>query len=591
MITTMMGKTMMVLLAAAIVATGFAGQTDYMKESKAARDKRMQWFRDARFGMFIHWGLYAQAAGNWNGKEIPGAAEWILNTAQIKVADYEKMQKEFNPTQFNADEWVRIAKNAGMKYIVITSKHHEGFAMWDTKLTDWGIMNTPFHRDVLKELAGACKKEGIKLCFYHSIMDWHHPDYLPRRPWDPRPDVKADFPKYVAYMKAQLKELLTNYGDIGLLWFDGEWEATWTHEQGKDLYNYVRSLQPKIIVNNRVDTGRTGMAGMTEGDHAGDYGTPEQEIPASGLPGVDWESCMTMNDTWGFSSHDHNWKSSETLIKNLVDIASKGGNYLLNVGPEPTGVIPPASVERLAAMGTWMKRNGEAIYHTTASPFIRPLAWGRITQKPGIMYVHIFDRSQPTVTLTGLSVGVKSIYQMGDPLKRPVAYQKTAEGITIQLPSLPDEPVAVLVMEVSGKPKVVVPPIKQAADGRVNLTANDAVTKGSLQVEADKQAIGYWTNPKDTVRWDFVVQKPGTFNVEIELACEDPSAGSTYEVSIGSQRIQGTVPKTGGWNKFVTVQLGSIQIAKAGKTTLTVTPVNKTGLGVMNLRAIRLSPR
>ncbi len=322
------------------------------------KDKRMAWFREAKFGMFIHWGLYALPAGTWNGKPVGGIGEWIMNSAKIPVAEYKPLQQQFNPVKYDAKEWVRIAKDAGMKYIVITSKHHDGFGLWPSKLSEWNIANTPYKKDLLKQLAQACKEAGIKLCFYHSIMDWTHPDYLPRRPWDPRPDVKADFPKYVEYMKGQLKELLTNYGDIGILWFDGEWESTWTHEMGKDLYSYVRKLQPNIIINNRVDKGRAGMAGMTQGDHfMGDYGTPEQEIPANGFgAGVDWESCMTMNNTWGFVSYDQNWKSASTIVRNLVDCVSKGGNYLLNVGPTALGEIPAPSGERLVAVGQWTKR-------------------------------------------------------------------------------------------------------------------------------------------------------------------------------------------------------------------------------------------
>jgi Alpha-L-fucosidase len=355
-------------------------------------DERMKWWREARFGLFIHWGLYAIPAGEWNGQTNYG--EWIRDNAQIPLETYDKFLQQFNPTRFNAEEWVQMAKQAGMKYIVLTTKHHDGFALWDSKVSDYDVMSTPFKRDIIKELAAACRKYDIKLCFYHSIMDWHHPDYLPRRTWEKdRPTANADFERYVKYMKEQLKELLTNYGNIGVLWFDGEWEGTWTHERGQDLYHFVRSLQPSIIVNNRVDKGREGMGGNTKKGFTGDFGTPEQEIPATGLPGVDWESCMTMNDNWGYNKNDHNWKSAETLIRNLIDIASKGGNFLLNVGPTAEGLFPQPSVDRLKAIGEWMKVNGEAIYATEASPF-QSLPWGRVTQKNikgnSRLYLHIF---------------------------------------------------------------------------------------------------------------------------------------------------------------------------------------------------------
>ena len=246
---------------------------DYVQESTEARDARMSWWRDARFGLFIHWGLYSLPAGEWKGST--NHAEWIRTTAQVPLEEYDKFVSRFNPAKFNAAEWVRMAKDAGMKYIVITSKHHDGFCLFDSKQTDFDIMSTPFKRDILKELADACHKQGMKICWYHSIMDWHHPDYTQRRAWNDKAAGEPDMDRYVTYMKGQLKELLTRYGPIGILWFDGEWEKPWTHERGVDLYNYIRGLQPDIIVNNRVGKGRAGMQGMDKDKGVGDYGTPE----------------------------------------------------------------------------------------------------------------------------------------------------------------------------------------------------------------------------------------------------------------------------------------------------------------------------
>jgi alpha-L-fucosidase len=560
---------------------------------QADKDRRMAWFREAKFGMFIHWGLYAQPAGVWNGKNVPGAAEWILNTAQIKVADYEPLIKTFNPIKYDPKEWVRIAKDAGMKYIVITSKHHEGWALWDSKLTDWDIAGTPYKRDLLKQLALACKEAGLKLCFYHSIMDWHHPDYLPRRSWDPRPDVKANFPGYVEFMKGQLKELLTNYGDIGILWFDGEWESTWTHEQGKDLYAYVRKLQPNIIVNNRVDKGRSGMAGMTQGDHfMGDYGTPEQEIPANGFgPGVDWESCMTMNDTWGYSSHDHNWKSSAKLVQNLIDCVSKGGNYLLNVGPTALGEIPEPSVDRLREVGQWMEVNSEAIYGAQASPFPRQLRWGRITRKGKVLYLHVFKpNDERGLELPGLKTAIRRAVPLGGGPECKV--EAGIAGTVVQMPPLE---VGVWLMplvikvELAGEPVVVPVLPKQASDGSIELKAMDAKLNGGLGYESDKDCIGYWTNQADTVEWEFEAVRSEP-RLEIELAAPDDSARAQFEIQVAGQSIKGTVPKTGSWSKFVKLDLGKVSIVAPGKTKLVVKPLSKPGLGVMNLRAIRLKP-
>ena len=432
---------------ASLAATDFTALATPFAEDE--KDHRMKWWRDARFGMFIHWGLYAVPAGEWKGKKTPRVGEWIMHDLQIPVDEYTPLVKEFNPIKYDARAWVRTAKDAGMKYIVITSKHHDGFCLWDSKVGDYDIAATPYKRDLLKPLAAACKAEGVRLCFYHSIMDWHHPDYLPRRKWDTRPADKANLDRYIAYMKAQLKELVVNY-DPGVLWFDGEWESTWTHENGVDLYNYVRSLKPGILINNRVDKGRQGMQGLTKaGDFKGDFGTPEQEIPPSGLPGVDWESCMTMNDTWGYRKDDNNWKSGERLIRNLIDTASKGGNYLLNVGPTAEGLIPAPSVERLAAMGRWMKNNSEAIYGTTASPIGKP-AWGRCTVKSGKLYLHVFDWPKDGKLTIPVGNDAAKAALLADP-RKPLTVTKSDQGLTIQLPpTAPDAIASVIAVDVKG---------------------------------------------------------------------------------------------------------------------------------------------
>ncbi len=421
---------------------------------------RMEWWSEARFGLFIHWGLYSIPEGEWGGRTDHEV--FLRNSAQIPVEKYEKLTARFNPVKFNADDWVTMAKNAGMKYIVITSKHHDGFCLFDSKDTDFDVISTPFNRDILKELSDACAKQGMTLCFYHSIMDWHHPDYLPRRQWEKdRPAEGANMDKYVSYMKNQLIELLTNYGKIGVLWFDGEWEDTWTHERGKDLYSYLRKLQPDLIINNRVDKGRRDMAGLTaDSTFYGDFGTPEQEIPSTGLPDIDWESCMTMNDHWGYNKNDQNWKSSEDLVRKLIDIASKGGNFLLNVGPTSEGLFPDASIERLKDMGEWMKENGEAIYETKVSPF-KELPWGRCTQKDKgrntVLYLHIFDWPENgELMIPGLENEVIKAYALKDKEKNKLSIEKTDIGtISVNINSVTQSKYAtVVVIEIKGKPVV-----------------------------------------------------------------------------------------------------------------------------------------
>ena len=421
-----------------------------------SKEKRMEWWNEARFGMFIHWGLYAVPAGEWKGEKVPGIGEWIMERAKIPVLEYEPLAKQFNPVKFDAEEWVQIAKNAGMKYIVITSKHHDGFCLWDTKYTDYDVMDaTPFKRDILAELAQECRKQGIRLCFYHSIMDWHHPDaqapFYPK--YNDTSKSNPNFDRYVEYyLKGQIKELVQNYGPLGIMWFDGEWVKDWTRENGWDMFEYCLSLQPDIIVNNRVGNGRQGMRGLSKSDEfAGDYGTPEQEIPATGLPGVDWETCMTMNDTWGYKSYDNNWKSREDLLRKLVDIASKGGNFLLNVGPTAEGLIPGPSVERLAAIGEWMKENAESIYGTTASP-LGEVPWGRCTAKPGKLYLHVFDwPANGKLEVSGLKNKVKKVYLLADKKRaKLLVTREDKENIIITVPSKAADPVnTVVVLEIN----------------------------------------------------------------------------------------------------------------------------------------------
>ncbi len=429
-----------------LVWTGCAKtEPDYLNESQDVFDARMQWWRDARFGMFIHWGAYAVPAGVYEDEPVGGIGEWIMNTAQIPIPEYEAFVGQFNPVQFDAEEWVRIAKDAGMKYIIITSKHHDGFGLWDSNVSEYDIMDAaPFKRDVLQELADAAEKAGIRLGFYHSIMDWHHPDaQAPHYPtYNTREKSNPDFSRYAeTYLKPQVKELVDNY-DPAVLWFDGEWIPEWTHEMGLELYSFVRSLKPDILINNRVDKGRQGMQGMTRTDqrYAGDFGTPEQEI-LEGTSALDWESCMTMNDTWGYKSADDNWKSAETLIHNLVDIAAKGGNYLLNVGPTAEGLIPPPSVERLAEMGDWMDVNAEAIYGS------RP--WVHYEDGDAVRYTHTggdhvyaVSLGWPGDQLTLHHVKPEpgsEIYLLG--YDQPVAWSfDDADGLTITLPeALQDE--------------------------------------------------------------------------------------------------------------------------------------------------------
>lgn len=438
--------TIISILATLLLFQTISFTQDYTQEPQEQKDKRMKWWAEAKFGLFIHWGLYAIPAGKWGDKNHYG--EWIRHEAQIPLEEYEKLLQKFNPTEFNAEEWVKLAKKAGMKYIVITSKHHDGFCLFNSKYTDWDVMSTPFKRDILKELSEACKKEDITLCFYYSIMDWHHPDYLPRRDWekDIRPENGADFNRYIEYMKNQVKELIQNYGPLGVLWFDGQWEKTWTFEKGYDLYNYVRSLQPNIIVNNRVHSNNKEKED-TKIFPLGDFATPEQTIPDKDIPKGYWETCMTMNKHWGYNEADKMYKPTKVLIQMLIDIASKGGNFLLNVGPMANGKFPPEAITRLNEIGEWMSINGDSIYGTLRSPFEKP-TWGRFTVKylpeKTILYVHIFKFDPETKIVVPVNSKPNKAYLLKDKSIKVTTKIKD-KNLHVTLPKITPDPYATVI--------------------------------------------------------------------------------------------------------------------------------------------------
>jgi alpha-L-fucosidase len=483
-------RTLARLAATALALLTAAGPA--LAQAERDDDHRMAWWREARFGLFIHWGLYAVPAGEWDGRT--NHAEWIRTTAQIPLETYDGFRERFDPTGFDADAWARMAADAGMKYIVITTKHHDGFALFDSAHTDFDIMSTPFQRDIMAELAEAARRHGLKICWYHSIMDWRHPDYLPRRGWEraDRPEGDADMERYVQFLFLQVTELLTRYGDIGVMWFDGEWEATWNSEYGEALYKLCRSLQPGVIVNNRVDKGRGGMAGMSDEGYFGDFGTPEQQIPPTGLPGVDWETCMTMNDHWGYNSYDDNWKSTTELIRKLCDIAGKGGNFLLNVGPKADGTFPEESVERLRGIGAWMAVNGEAIYGTSASPF-GLFEWGRCTVKHHgdrhrdvtSLYFHVFEwPSSGVLRIEGLGSEAIGARLLADP-ERAVGVEQI-DGVTyLQVGTgAPGAHVSVVELSVRGRPIVYRTPVIEAPAGVFVGPMRVSIDAGSPPLEA-----------------------------------------------------------------------------------------------------------
>jgi len=428
---------------------------------------RMKWWREARFGMFIHWGVYAVPAGIYKGQKIDRIGEWIMNRGKIPVAEYQEFAKEFNPVKYDPEAWVKMAKDAGMKYIVITSKHHDGFALFDSKASKWDIVDaTPYGKDLLKPLAEACRKYGIKLGFYYSqAQDWNNPGGAAARKvasegwanpdsakidayteansghWDPAQTTKTMAQYIDDVAVSQVKELLTNYGDVAVLWWD---TPTGMTDEFAEKLNALLKLQPNIITNDR----------LKRPNYPGDFKTPEQRIPnLSELDGKDWETCMTMNETWGYKSWANNWKSLKTIIQNTVDIASKGGNYLLNVGPKADGTFPQESIELLKGMGAWMKVNGESIYGTKASPF-GLFPWGRCTKKENgqntLLYFSVFEWPKDgKLSIPGLKNKIVSAKLLANGVS--LKTEKKDDGVIINIPEKAlDENVTVIKVEVQG---------------------------------------------------------------------------------------------------------------------------------------------
>jgi alpha-L-fucosidase len=452
-------------------------------ETDGHRKARMQWWEEARFGMFIHWGIYSVPAGIYNGKEVPGIGEWIMNKGKIPMAEYQKFAAQFNPVKFDADKVVSLAKAAGMRYIVITSKHHDGFAMFKSDASNFNIVDaTPFKRDVISEMAAACKKYNIKFGLYYSqAQDWNHPGGAAiGGHWDKNQDGSMD--DYIDKVAVpQMKEILTKYGPISVLWFDTPTDMN--HDRAAKIYEILK-LQPNIIYNNRLGGGFNG-----------DLETPEQYIPATGYPGRNWESCMTMNDTWGYKVNDHHFKSTKVLIQNLVDIASKGGNYLLNIGPTAEGLVPSESVLRLQQVGKWMDINGEAIHGTTNGPF-NYLSWGRSTRKGQTLYLSVFNWPDNHTLHVPLKNTVTKAYLIDG--KKTLTYKPTADGLDINLPAnAPDSIASVIALQFVGEPSV--PPI--ASVGKL-ATASSQVTGSEASKAFDGRAQTAWRASKaDTTAW------------------------------------------------------------------------------------------
>lgn len=431
-------------------------------ESPEAKAARLAWFKEAKYGMFIHWGLYAIPAGEWKGKQIPGLGEWIMNRAHIPVKDYEQLTKQWNPLKFDADAWVQLAQDAGMKYMVITSKHHDGFALFDSKVSNYNVVKaTPFHRDILKELAAACQKHGMPLGFYYSqSQDWHEPGGA-GNDWDFGPDQgpdKKELKDYDGYLRGkaepQVRELLTSYGPVALIWFDTP--RMMTRERAQRFASILRTTQPKTLIDGRLGA-------------AGDYVSTGDNVIPSGVQTEYWEVPATTNHTWGFRKDDQDWKSPGEITFKLIDIVSKGGNYLLNVGPMSNGVIPQAAQDNLRTVGRWLKINGEAVYGAGPSPWgeemgepssrgakdlrgqplVLPHNEWRATTRPGKIYFTFFQEPRVPFELPPMKNAVKRAYQLADGKAVEVKDEGGKKQLVLARPIL-DPMATVVVVEIEG---------------------------------------------------------------------------------------------------------------------------------------------
>ncbi len=547
--------TIITLMTISLVALPYCSSSPKKEEQKKAgtqQTDKMAWWRDAKFGMFIHWGVYSVPAGVYKGHKINGIGEWIMNYAKIPVAEYKEYAKSFNPVKYDPDAWVSLAREAGMKYMVITSKHHDGFGMFDSKVTDWDIMDaTPYKKDVIGALVKAARKQNMHIGLYYSqAQDWNHPGgvayrVLARAGWDNPDSARIDkftaehdghwdpaqlgsFDEYLDKIAVpQVKEILSQYHP-DILWWDTPKEMT---RERAEKFLPIVAQYPDLITNNRLGGGIPG-----------DLETPEQYIPATGFPGRNWEVCMTMNDTWGYKSWDHNWKSGKDLLLKLSEIVSKGGNFLLNVGPTSEGLIPEASIDRLKYIGAWMKKNSEAIYGTTASPFPW-LPWGRATRKGSTIYLHVYDWPQDGVLKVPLRNKAQKAWLPAVPGEALKVENKEGH-VEISVPaSAPDTVISIVAFTFEGEPDVLPVP----TDGKTG--------KASSTSENTRVSNLFDGDPKD--RWTTEGEHKGWVEVDLgepvaigHMALVEPWHPWDHK----SQQFELQVKKDGKW---VTVVQGA----------------------------------
>jgi alpha-L-fucosidase len=555
--------------------------------------EKSKWFQDAKFGLFVHWGLFSRHAGEWNGQRYYGISEWVMFRGKIPVAEYSKLAMDFNPSGFNADEWVKLINEAGIKYMVITAKHHEGFAMFDSKVSDYNIMNTPFHRDPMKELSVACNKGRVKLGFYYSqFLDWHEPNGGGNN-WDFKDNEKNYKIYYNSKSIPQIKELLSNYGPLGLIWFDTP--GGLSKEKTQSLIDEARRIQPACLLSSRV--------GQGFGDFK-DFG--DGEVPSTVVMGP-WEAIFTHNDSWGYSKFDQNFKTPAEIIRLLVSIVSKGGNLMLNVGPKADGTIPETSVKCLKEVGSWLKINGEAIYGTTYGP-VAPQPWGVTTLKPGKLFLHVTEcPKNHELLVPGVDAKVKKISLLSN--KKMLAWKQDQQTLRITLPTiLPDEVNTVIVVEYEGNisdsyadaPATVSPQYRECV-----LDVITAKAEGKTKIEPITYShyFGDWKHttcatqmqaPSDAVTYNIRFTEPGDNKIILEYSCPMEDSKQEGLLQVGDQKFYFETLGTGSYDAwrplmFIRHSVALITVVEAGIKTIRVAPVNE-GRELFKLSRIIVEP-
>ncbi|WP_236652796.1 alpha-L-fucosidase [Chitinophaga vietnamensis] len=555
----------------------------------------LQWFREAKFGLFIHWGLYSKLAGRWKDSSYYGSGEWIMHRAKAPAAEYAQVAATFNPTGFDASEWAATAKAAGIRYLVITAKHHEGFSMYDSKVSDFNIVAaTPYKKDPMKALAAACRQQGIHFGFYYSqFLDWHEPNGGGNN-WDFKEKEKDYQQYYRSKSVPQLKELLTNYGPLGIIWFD--MPGGLTTEQTKKMIDSLRVLQPGCLFSSRV--------GHDLGDYR-DFG--DSEVPPVPIAGA-WESIYTHNDSWGYIQHDLNFKSPQEIIRLLSNVASKGGNLMLNVGPDGNGRWPAYSIEYLKATGRWLQQYGESIYGTTYG-LIPAQPWGVSTSKPGRLFLHVWEMpANRALRVPGLSAKIKSVKILGTHL--PLSYKQTPTETVIQLPTtLPDTRNTVLEVIYNGtqpdlsrqRVQTVSSQYPQASIPAVWAVFNGAATSKLFTYshyfgdwKHDNCAIGM-KQPEDALIFPLDVQDAGDYKVILDYSCETGAASQQGLVTVNSQQLPFLTLATGVYNShqpmlFIPHAVGIIHIDQPGKYNIAVKPAANNKQELFRLRSLILQP-